>query len=224
MPTKRTRLNREEQRRYWALTRKLQSEGVDCGTPNAWQGKSHVLDIAVASWPANLLCELHSGVTGCAIWVSIISKVGLLILKDCGVASEWDPEWTIVSGNEKKLYGVGAAFDFTEEETLNGQLRKGIRLCRRGAVAEGWLIAKSDAPIPERYRNRSITRLQVTITDGSEYEYTASAYAALDRSADLRDSKSEVLSAPRLFELGNHRIETWAAGQVAKEECDELVP
>jgi len=216
MPTKRSRLNRDEQRRYWALARRLQSEGVDCGTPNAWQGKSHILDIFVAPAGANLLCQLPTGTTGCAIWVSIISRVGSLILKDFVIASEWDPEWIVVSGNEKKLYGVGAAFEFTEEETLNGRLRKGIRFSRRGAVAEGWLVARSETPIPKKYEDRKITRLKATITDQIGYEYTAFADSVLYRSAGLKNSKSEVRHAQRPFEIGNHMVELWSSGQVAK--------
>src|ERR1700674_5752764 len=108
MPVKRTRLTRQQQATYLARAQELQAASLDCGIPDEWQENSRSLDILVAPREGNLLSELSSGVTACAIYVELVSLRSNLILENSRIASEWDSELIVLCGDQKGLYRVGA--------------------------------------------------------------------------------------------------------------------
>jgi hypothetical protein len=203
MPVKRNQLSPAQQARYLVRIQELQAAKVNCAVPDDWLAKSHDLDIIIGPAQDSFLCELSTGVTGCAIPVRTVSLCSNLILPNFRIASEWDPELVAVFANAKNLYRVGVAFEFAENETLNHRFEKGLRFRRRGDVAEGYLIACSHIPIPDKYENRMIMKLSVTFTDQFGHNHSAHAYVPLERSKCVRISNSRVGKSSGLFEIGN---------------------
>ena len=70
--------------------------------------------------------------------------------------------------NDRGLYRVGQAIDFTEEEeVLNRWIENRLCFHRRGDVANGWLVASGLNEIPGIYRDGMITKLNLTFTISS---------------------------------------------------------
>lgn len=210
MPVKKTQLNRQEQARYLVRVQELQAAGLDCELPNELPETSNDLDIRVAPHSGNLLCQLSTGVTWYAIQAQLVSLRSNLILENFDIASGWDSELIAACANAKRLYGDRAAFDFTEKETLNHKIENGLHFHDRGDVAEGWLVASGHKLIPEKFRDRMITKLSITFTDQFGYEYSAQAEASLLRSAHLKRSGSRLRKSPGLFEIGGPKTAIWS--------------
>src|SRR6266436_936104 len=120
MPVKRTQLPRAQKAMYLERARELQAAGLDCEVPDEWLENSRSLDIFVSLPQDNTLCELSTGVTACAIWVELVALTSNLILEEnFSIASEWDSDFMACCCNSRGLYGVGAAFEYTEDEVLN---------------------------------------------------------------------------------------------------------
>jgi len=202
MPKKRLRLNRQEQKRYLACAKELQAAGLDLEIPDEWQENSRSLDIFVASAEGNILCELSTGITACAIHVELVSLRGNLILKNSTIASEWDSELILLCGDKRGLYRAREAFEFTEAEVLNHRIQNGLRLHRRGDLAEGWIVATCRKPVPDKYRDRMITNVSLTFTDQFGLDHSAQGEAILQRSARLSESRPRVRHSQGLFEIG----------------------
>ena len=202
MPVKRPQLTRQEQTRYLECAKELQAAGLEIKIPDDWQENSRTLDIFVAPLEGNLLCELSTGVTACAIHVELISLRSNLILKDPRIASDWDSELILLCGDRKGLYRAGAAFQFSAADVLNHRIQNGLRFHRRGDVAEGWIVATSSKPIPDNYRGRMITKLSLTFTDQFGYDHSAQGQAILERSARLKEFGPRVRHSQGLFEVG----------------------
>jgi len=201
MPVKRTRLVRAQQDVYLARAQELQAAGLNCEIPDEWQENSRSLDIFVAPREGNILCEISTGVTAYAIWMQLVALRSNLILQNFRMASEWDSESIALCSARGELYRVGAAFEFTEDETLNHRIERGLHFRRRGEVAEGWLLASGHRPIPEKYPDWITTELRITFTDQFGHDHSARAKATLDRSAPLRDSDFRVRKSQREFEV-----------------------
>jgi hypothetical protein len=188
MPKRRTRLSKKQQARYRELALELQTMGVDCEIPEELQEYSRNLDIFGDPPWGNILRELSTGVTECAIWVRLVAPTSNLILENFRIAFERDSELIALSGNARGLYSFGNEFEFTECETLNHRIENGLHLRRPGDVAQGWLLASAHKPIPDKYRNGMITELRLTFTDQFGHDHSAQAKAILERSARLSDS------------------------------------
>jgi hypothetical protein len=211
MPIKKARLSRKEQARHLVRVQELQAMGLDCEIPNELQDKNfHDLDIFVAPFEGNILCELSLGVTAYAIWVKLIALRSNVRLENCRIVSLWESESIVLCQSQRGLYRVGSACLFTEAEVLNQRIENGLRFHHRGDVAEGWLVASGHTPIPDKFRDWMITKLSVTFTDQFGHDYTALAEAALQRSAGLKASVSRVRKSPGLFEIEHPRNEIWA--------------
>jgi len=182
MPVKRTRLSAVQQARYLGRAQELIAAGIDCEIPHEWHENSRSVEISVAPPQENILRELATGVTAYAIEVRLLGLRGNLVFEDFTIASEWDSDLVALRANGKNLYGVGAAFEFTEREVLNPRIEKGIHF-RRGDVAKGWVLARGYKPIPDEYPDRMTTVLTLTFTDQFGYDHPARAKAILERSA-----------------------------------------
>jgi hypothetical protein len=183
MPFKKTRLVLAERAKYLECALELQSGGLDVEIPEEWLEHSRELEIIVAPPSENILCELPSGITACAVQVNLIALRGNLILKDFVVASEWDADLMPLSSDGRGLYGVGSAFEFAEGEVLNRRLEAGLHFRRRGDTAEGWVVAAGYTPLPERYLDRIMTELTLTFTDQFGKVYPERANVILERSS-----------------------------------------
>jgi hypothetical protein len=201
MPVKRTRLTRQQQATYLACAQELQAAKIDCGIPEEWQENSSSLDIFVAPGEGNILCELSTGVTACAIYVELVSLRSNVVLENFAIASEWDSELIVLCGNQTGLYGFREAFEFTEEEVLNHRIENGLRFHHRGGVAEGWIVTTGRKPIPDKYRSWMTTKLSLTFTDQFGHDDSAQAEAILERSARLNDTAPHVRKSQGLFEV-----------------------
>jgi len=193
---------RQQQATYLALGQELQAARLDFGIPDEWHENSRSLDIFVAPREGNLLCELSSGVTACAIYVELVSLSSNLILENSQIASEWDSELIVLCGDQRGMYRVGAAFEFTGEEVLNHRIENGLRFHHCGGVAKGWIVAACRKPIPDKYRSWMITKLSLTFTDQFGHDHSAQAEAILERSARLRDTGPRERKSQGLFEVG----------------------
>src|ERR1700674_68753 len=202
MPVKRTRLVPAQQARYLARAQELQAALLDCEIPGQWQENSRSLDIVVAPPPGNILIELPTGVTACAIWVQLVALSSNLSLENFRIVSEWDSEFIVLCGNQTGLYGVGAAFEFTADEALNHRIENRLHFRRRGDVAEGWLLASDHKPIPDKYRTWMTMELRLTFTDQFGHDDSAQAKATLQRSACFGNSLFRARKSPGLFESG----------------------
>jgi hypothetical protein len=200
MPVKRTRLVRAQQARYLARAHELQAARVDCEIPDEWQENSLSVDIFVAPPQGNVLIELRTGVTACAIWMQIVALSSNLILEDFRIVSEWGSELITVCDDQSGLYRVGTAVEFTAHQALNHRIENGLHLRRRGDVAEGWLLASDQKPIPDKYRNWMTTELRLTFTDQFGHDHSAQAKATLERSARFGNSRCRARKSARLFE------------------------
>jgi hypothetical protein len=200
MPVKRTQLSRQQRAIYLARAQDLRAAGLECQIPDELQEHSRSIDIFAASPEGNMLCELPSGVTAYAIWVHLVALVGNLILDSVRIVSEWDSESIVLWRNQRGLYCVGSAFEFTEKDVLNHRIEDGLPF-RRGDIAEGWLVASGLRPIPEGFQNRMLTKLSITFTDQFAHEHTVQAHAVLERSARFRNSASRVGKSSGLFEV-----------------------
>jgi hypothetical protein len=201
MPVKRTQLLRAQKAMYLERARELQAAGLDCEVPDEWQENSRSLDIFVGLPQDNILYELSTGVTACAIWVELVALISNLILEEnFRIASVWDSEF-IACCNTRGLYGVGGAFELTEDEALNHRFENGLHFHHRGDVAKGWLCASGLRPIPKKYRDRMTTELRLTFTDQFGHDHSELAKATLMRSACLMGSDSRVQRASRPFEV-----------------------
>jgi hypothetical protein len=200
----------EEQARHLVLVQELRAAGLDCEFPNELRENSRDLDISVAPFEGNILCELSSGVTAYAIWVRLIALRGNVRLENCTIVSDWDLESIVLCQNQRGLYRVGQAVDFTEQEALNHRIENGLCFHHRGDVAEGWVVASGYKPIPEKYRDRMITKLSLTFTDQFGHDHCAYPEAALQRSSCLKNSVSRVRKSPGLFETGDPGNEIWS--------------
>ena len=188
---------------YLERMQDLRAAGLDCGVPDELQEESRVLDISVALPGGNVLCELHSGVTACTMRVKLVARCSLnLILEDFRIASWWDPELIAVCRDHKGLFRVGAACEFNEHEALNSRIENGLRFCRRGDVAEGWVVAQSLRPIPDKCPNRVLAELSLTFTDQFGHDHPAQGEAILERSTWLIDFHPRVRNSPELSEVG----------------------
>lgn len=212
MPIKRVQLNRQQEAKYRALVRDLQTAQLICAVPGEREDeeKLHELDIFVAPPEGNILCELSSGVTAYAIWVQLVALGSNLRLENCEIVSDWDSESIVLWHSERGLYRVESAINLTDAEVLNHRIENGLRFHHRGDGAEGWLVASGLKPIPEKYGDRMITKLGLTFTDQFGHDYPAQAEAILQRSAHLRNSDSRVRKSPGLFETGDSERKVWA--------------
>jgi hypothetical protein len=210
MPIKKTQLSRERQAMYLVWAQELQAAGLDCEVPNDLQENYHDLDIFVAAPAENILCELPSGATAYAIWAHLIALSSNLRLENCKIVSEWDLESTVLCQNQKGLYRVGHAVNFTEEEVLNHRIENGLHFHHPGEVAEGWVVASGLRPIPDKYRNWMIRELCLTFTDQYGHDFSARAKATLHRSARSMNSDSRVRKSPGAFEVENTGNEIWS--------------
>ena len=211
MPIKKARLSREEQARHLVRVEELRAAGLDCELPNELQENNfHDLDIFVAPFEGNILCEVSLGVTAYAIWVELIALRSNLRLENCRIVSLWESESIVLCQSQRGLYRVGSGCLFTEAEALNQRIENGLRFHHRGDVAEGWLVASGHKPIPDKYRDCMITTLSLTFTDQFGHDHSAHAEAMLQRSAGLRNSDSRMRKSPGLFETGNPQKEIWS--------------
>jgi hypothetical protein len=199
MPVKKTQLSRAQRDRYLEQAQELRAAGLECEIPSEWEENSRSLDIVVAPPEGNILCELSSGITACAIGVRIVALTSNLILEDFTIASKWDPELVAVCSNPKGLYVVGAAINFTESESLNRRIEDGLHFHRRGDTANGWVIASGFKPIPDKYGQRMTTDLRLTFTDQFGHDHSAQAQAFLERSARLKASDIRARKSPSLW-------------------------
>jgi hypothetical protein len=199
MPTRKTRLLRNEQARYLARAKELKMAGVACSIPDAWEDDSRSLDIAVAPSELNILCQSPSGITACAILVHLVGLRSNLILENFSIATAWDSHLTALPLNSEEGIRTKYGLDFTNEETLNGKIANGLRL-NRGDVFEGWVAATGLAAIPAEYKNWMITRLKLTFTDQFGDEHGAEADAILQRS-NSKTSQLRARPSRDLFEL-----------------------
>jgi len=90
-----------ERVKYLEYARELQSGDLDVEIPEEWLEHSRSPEIIVATTSENMLCELSSGVTACAVLVSLVALRGNLILKDFGIASDWDSNLMALSANSR---------------------------------------------------------------------------------------------------------------------------
>lgn len=199
MPIKKPQLGRSEQSKYLEHTQELQAAGLQCEIPSEWEENSRSLDIFVGPPQANILSELSTGITGCAIWVDILALTGNLILKRFSIASEWSSEWIAVCRNAGGWYGVGAALDFIECDTLNERIENGLHFRRKGDCADGWVLASSNQRIPDKYQQSMIAELCLTFTDQFGHDHCAQAKAVLERSARLKASDIRARKSPSLW-------------------------
>lgn len=187
MPVKRTQLSRLQRARYLEDAQELQAAGLGCEIPRELEEDSRSLDIWVASWEGNILCELSSGITACAIWVKMVALGSLhLILEDFSIRIGGDSELTAVPTDGTGLCRVKNAIDFTEDQTLNRRIENGLHFCRPGDAVEGWVVATGYWAIPDKYREGAITDLRPTFTDQFGHDHSVQAQAALQRGARLR--------------------------------------
>ena len=206
MPIKRTRLSREEQARHLERVQELQAAGLDCEFPNELRENSRDLDILVAPFEGNILCELPLGAAAYAIWTRLTALRSNLRVEDCRIVSDWDLESIVLCQNQRGLYLVGQAISFSEEEVLNRRIENGLCFHHRGDIAEGWVVASSYTPIPEKYRDRTVTKLGLTFTDQFGHDYSAHAEAALQRRSYVKNSVSRVPKSSGRLTPGIPRI------------------
>jgi hypothetical protein len=182
LPVTRKQLSSMQRARYLEHALELQSVGIDCDIPDEWLEHSRSLEISVAPPSENILRQLPSGPTACAIQVYLVCLVGNLVLKDFAIASEWDSDLIALTANGRGLYSVGPALEFTEREVLNHRFERGLHFRRCGDIAEGWLVACGVKPIPDKYPNRMRTELTLTFTDQFDQPHAAHAQVVLERS------------------------------------------
>jgi hypothetical protein len=183
MPVKKIRLSPAEKARYLEHVQELQSAGIECDIPEEMFEHRQSLRIDVAPPSENILYELPNGVAAYAIQVYLVALRGNLILRNFAISSEWGSDLVALSANSRGLYSVGPAFEFAANEVLNPRFDTGMHFRRRGDIAEGWLVASSLQPIPDKYPNRIMTELTLTFTDQFGQPHSAQAQAVLERSA-----------------------------------------
>ena len=127
MPTRKNRLLRNEHARYLARAKELQTAGVACSIPDSWEEDSMAVDIAVAPYQDNILCQLRSGITVCAILVHLVGLKSNLILESFSIAAEWDSDLTAIASNSEGYVSAGSGLVFSDEETLNRGIANGLR-------------------------------------------------------------------------------------------------
>ena len=125
MPIKRTRPSLEEQARYLERVQELQAAGFDCEFPNELRENSRDLDIFVAPFEGNILCELPSGVAAYAIRTRLIALRSNLRVEDRRIVSDWDLESIVLCQRQRGLYLVGHAISLSEEGCSTGGSKTG---------------------------------------------------------------------------------------------------
>jgi hypothetical protein len=200
MPIRKLSLNRAELPRYLSVAQQLYAAGCDIEIPAEWQKYSSALDIHLAAPEENIVRQLPTGGVGYAVWARLIAQRSGLILQNFGLAAAWDPDLIPLSPGKEGLYVFARGFDFAWEEVLNHRIEKPLRFHHRGYLAEGWLLAVGQEPIPDTYRHGMAERLEVRLTDQFGGDHFAQAGAFIERSAHKRAPALRPVKFPGLFE------------------------
>jgi hypothetical protein len=201
MPIRRYSLCGARLATYRAATQELLRAGLIANIPEELE-TSRALDIIIAPRYENILWQLPNGSTCCAILARLLGRRGDFILNDFAISSEWDPDFIPLCAKEKSSYRLPCAFDFSWDEVLNHRFEDGLRFHRRGDVAEGLLLAVGYKPIPDKYRNRMLVTLNVTLTDQFGDPHCARAEALLERSVRRVDHTAQPKEFGGLYGTG----------------------
>ncbi|HEV3438212.1 MAG TPA: hypothetical protein VG122_12680 [Gemmata sp.] len=200
MPIRKLRLSRLEEAERLVCLQQLRAEGHDVEIPEELQEHSRALDIHIGPPEENIIRQLPNGGIGCAVWARLIARRTGVILEDFGLAAAWDPDLIPLSPGKKDLYSFARGFDFTREEVLNHRIEKPLRFHHRGYLAEGWLLALGQEPIPDTYRHGMTARLEVRLTDQFGGHHFAQADAFVERSVHQKAPVLRPVKFPGLLE------------------------
>jgi hypothetical protein len=170
MPTRKTRLSKQEMAKYLACARDLRGAGLIAQTPSEWKGNSGPLQIQVAPPPYSVVCVLANGIAYYAIWVRLLSR-SAVTLQDCQICAHSDDQIILASfDGQKQVVDFGGQL-YQQSDILNRRLESGLRVgCSQ--VVEGWILALGLRPIPTDYRNFFTLSCEVTFWDllGREFQ------------------------------------------------------
>jgi hypothetical protein len=200
MPIRKDLLSKAEHVKYIACLAQLLKAGCDVRIPSERQENSRALNIQIAPPEENIIRELPTGGVVYAIWIRLVALRAGVILEEFGLAAASDPDLIPLSPGKEGLYVFARGFDFAWEEVLNHRIEKPLRFHHRGYLAEGWLLAVGQEPIPDTYRHGMAERLEVRLTDQFGGDHFAQAGAFIERSAHKRAPALRPVKFPGLFE------------------------
>jgi hypothetical protein len=198
MPRTRWHLPKEEEFRYRELALRLKAAGCDVDIPDVEQP---CVQIVPDETPlANYVADWPSGGVAFVLWVAISSLVPRLIIRGYDLlCSAWDSPATFLTDPTimwpyDDLYRLHDGSTLRRTEVLNHRI-DGEGKLGRGAMIEGWFLARGPEPIADSYRHGSSIEVTLSVTHQFGEDHSAPIPLYVHRSA--RRQREEPLSPGR---------------------------
>ncbi len=183
MPTRKSRLNRAEQARYFAAMQDLHAAGLDVDIPEEWLQEAPLLDVTVATSPASVAFDLPNAGVGYAIYLRLVARQSALVLPHYQVTTKWDDEISLLNVDEHSPICRLGWMTYSRSDLLNEGLDTPLRFNYRGQMIEGTILATGLQPLPAAYRTGILVGVRLTFADSLGHEIDVEAELYVNRTA-----------------------------------------
>lgn len=195
MPTRKPKLNKEEQRKYWTLISRLRAAGVITGTAGELPSTPKRLDLRQLEYP---FCRVHD-LPGEQVVLILLCKLMALragaTVRDCAISLPWGPELDLCDPGDTPYYDdLVHGWPEWPPKVLNRWLTGEVSL-PRGRTLTGIIIATGWVRVPADYRDESPVDVELVVSDDQDNQLEFRLKAGLDRSVKRADERKRQMRA-----------------------------